>query len=381
MPSESTARRVRGALAVTLLLLALAYATRAQIYDIASGSSGQVGSWLINYGGGFVRRGLFGQLFLWLTPHGSSALWMLLTIQLGCYLLVLGVFLRYLHANDYSWTSIALACGPAALPFIAWDWQGGFRPELLVFTALSLLVLANDATPNPWRANALTYAALAVFTMAVFTWEPSLLSAPAMIYLLLRMRPIQRGRLGDSPEVLIVALVAVSGLVASVAARGDATTIAGVYAALESEGLLSPAFNGSAVESLAWTNETVRQLLQRAFPAAWAFVPLGTLALLPVITNPWSSRNCKWALACAVGILPLFFVAVDYGRFIHLLVMELSLCIVATGRTPDGGLQWRALPTVLYISVWGVPYLDPLAGPYPGWFGGISTLVRAATGQ
>lgn len=380
MGNESTALRMRGAFAVSFLLVAVAYAIRAQYYDIASGSSGQVGSWLINYGGGFVRRGLFGQLFLWLTPHGTSALWILLAFQVGCYLLVLTVFVYFLHANDYSWSSIALACGPAALPFIAWDWQGGFRQELLVFVALSLLVVAARKTEYRPRTAALACTAVAVFTLAVFSWEPSLLSAPAVIYLLLRIYPIRNG-VRDSPGVAIVALVAACGLLASIAARGDAATIDGIYRALDSHGLLSPSFNDSAVVSLGWTNDTTPRLLQQAFPVALGFLPLGALALLPAITNPWSSRNWKWALACVIGILPLFFIAIDYGRFIHLLVMELSLCIMASGKTLDGGLRWTAVPTVIYISMWGVPYLDPLAGPYPWWFGFASTCVRVATGQ
>ncbi len=379
-PSDATARRLRGAFAVSFLAVTMAYAVRAQYYDILSGSSGQVGSWLVNYGGGFVRRGLFGQLFLSVAPHAPAAVWYLFAFQVACYLLVLTVFILYLHENEYRWSAIALACGPAALPFIAWDWQGGFRQELLVFVALSLLVLAQNRTPGRRLTAVLACTALAFFTLAVFSWEPSLLAAPAMIYLLLRVYPI-RNRVWDSPGVPVVAVVAACGLVASVAARGDAGSIDGIYRALDAHGLFSPAFNTSAVESLAWSDATVRQTLRSMFPTALVYLPLTALALLPVLTNPWAARNWKWIAACAPCIVPLFFVAIDYGRFVHLLVMELSLCIVAEGRTLSGGLRWSAIPTVVYVTIWGVPYMDPLAGPYPFWFGLASTLTRIVTGQ
>lgn len=82
--------------------------------DIATGGfTYRVGDWVINYAGGFVRRGLFGELLFAVSPLGQSTLWALTGFQLACYAVVLGYVASFLHRSGYTWSAIALACGPA----------------------------------------------------------------------------------------------------------------------------------------------------------------------------------------------------------------------------------------------------------------------------
>ncbi len=53
----------------------------------------QTSEWLINYGSGFVRRGLFGSLFLFLTPNQPWIVWLLFGFQ---FLLSAAVFIFFI---------------------------------------------------------------------------------------------------------------------------------------------------------------------------------------------------------------------------------------------------------------------------------------------
>jgi hypothetical protein len=108
------------------LLFSFSTAAISLISEAAQGGRGfRFGEWLINYGDGFIRRGLFGEIFLTLTPTGSISIWILCAFLISFYLLVLVYILFLLHKNNFSWPAIALACSPAALPFIGWD-SGAF---------------------------------------------------------------------------------------------------------------------------------------------------------------------------------------------------------------------------------------------------------------
>ena len=142
------------------------------------------GDWLINYAGGFVRRGLFGELFLTLAPVGPPGLWLLFALQVGCYVLVLAYCTQVLTRTRFSWSAIAMVCGPAVLPFIGWDTQGGFRKEILVFVILALLAWSRRNGASRAVAALLIAGSLPLWALSVFSWESTAQLLPAVVYLL-----------------------------------------------------------------------------------------------------------------------------------------------------------------------------------------------------
>ena len=85
----------------------------------------QVSEWFIHYGSGFVRRGLFGSLFLFLTPNQTWIVWLLFGLQ---FLLSAAVFIFFalqLKKRAPNWFLTLLVCCPASICFTGWD-SGAF---------------------------------------------------------------------------------------------------------------------------------------------------------------------------------------------------------------------------------------------------------------
>jgi hypothetical protein len=376
----NAAARNRRAIGLGVLGLSAVLALVSQVQLVAAGGdSFRTVDWQINYAGGFVRRGLFGELLLLLTPGGMATLWVLLVVQVACYVPVYALVVGHLARERWSWSAIALACGPLALPFIGWDVNGGFRKEILAFAALALLAgLRRDpARRARWPLAGL---ALVLWLVAVFSWEPAALMLPAALYLLLARAPGLPGRLpGARALAAAFALVAVVGLALSVATAGDHGQAALVCGSLQASGVPTADPCGGAVATLRDGAAQGMSSVSRAWPGYAGYPALLAAAALPILLSPWLRRHWRWALAAAVATLPLYVIAVDYGRWGHLLFMELLLCLVIGPARDAASRLWNPLAGLLFVGVFGVPNAGPMNENHQWPLGGLlGTVIQIA---
>ena len=386
--AEASRRRntlLRALFSYAVLATAFGVGTSAYASTITTGGEPwMTGDWLINYAGGFVRRALFGELFLGIAPPGASGLWTLLGVQLAFYAVLLAYALQVLHQTRYALSSIALVCGPAALPFVGWDPDGGFRKEIIAFAALALLAWARRSHRRPWMVVVLVLIALPLYVLAVFSWEASALLLPAIAYLLLARGAPHRGL--DTfrwSAATVFAVVAVVGAGLSTLAHGDVAASHAICEHLRAQGYDGPqicgadATAGGAIEAIGWSPDRTRQDLALSFPLYGAYLPYIALALVPVAASRWFRVNWRWALIIAAGVLPLFLVVTDYGRWTHILVIALMLCMTAADPNRAASRIWTPVATVLYVSMWALPHHLAPEGAWP-WLGLARTVVDQA---
>lgn len=111
-----------------VLGLALWLTISAYAAVVASGGGPyQTADWLISYAGGFVRRGLFGAIYLAVFPPGQAGLWVLFALQVLLYAIPIAYAVLWLTRSKYTWLGVALVCGPAAFAFVGWDTNGFVR--------------------------------------------------------------------------------------------------------------------------------------------------------------------------------------------------------------------------------------------------------------
>lgn len=358
---------LRGGFALFILFFAVGRAAVRYVNLVipTGGDPWMVGDWLINYGGGFVRRGLFGELFLALTPPGNGSLWILFALQMACYLVMLSFLVSVLHRTRYSWSSIALVCGPAGLAYIGWvpSIDGAFRKEILALAALALLAWARSPGRGRTGTVTLTAAGLALYVLAVFSWEPSALLVPAVVYLLVGGAGRPDLVLFRRSAAVAVTIVAGFGAVVSVLWHGDVAVANAICDAVRAHDLTGPvicsggaAWNGGAIEAIGWTSYKTAQDLAIAIPPYVGFLPLVLLALVPVAASAWFRRHWGWAVVIVAAVAPLYFIVTDYGRWTHLLVLALTFCITADD--PHGGHSslWNPVGAVAYTALWGMPH-------------------------
>ncbi|MDQ7993315.1 MAG: hypothetical protein AAGC63_06560, partial [Propionicimonas sp.] len=231
---------------------------------LVGGRTYRVGDWLINYADGFVRRGLFGELLFMASPPGLATLLVLAGFQLACYAVVVAYAVGFLHRTGYAWPAIALACGPAALPFIGWDVEGGWRKEIVCFAAIALLGWARRATGDR-LGRALTLTAVAAFALAIFSWEAAVFAVPVMLYLL--RRPDGRPDLTGWPSLALLALGGVGG-VASLLARGDDHAVKEICRTVIAQGLNGDLCDG-AIRMIGQPLPDALEAVAIRFPLYW----------------------------------------------------------------------------------------------------------------
>ena len=101
------------------------------------GDPWQTGDWLINYGGGFVRRGLVGELLHGLAVDGWQLLWLVALVQVGLVLVLFtssGILFWRTSASP-AW--LMLTVSPAFLMFPVLYPFGGLRKELFILATTS----------------------------------------------------------------------------------------------------------------------------------------------------------------------------------------------------------------------------------------------------
>jgi len=363
MPS----RAVRGRQLVALVVLGIALWVGVSGYAaIVAGGGGdhQTADWLISYPGEFLRRGLFGDLLLQLSPPGTATLWILFAIQVALYLPIVGYVLWFLERQSWSWWAIALACSPAGLAFIGWDVRGGFRKEVLGFVALVLLAMARSSASGMVRAAGLVLS-VGFWTLGVFSWESIGFMLPAVLFLLLAGTPMPLGKALAG----IYTGIAVVAMGASVVFHGDTDTPTKLCTAVVNHGLSDSLCTGA----IAWMGRGLTQswqVVQQNLAVHSGYVAMLVLAALPILTSGWLRRWWPWVLAMTLGVAPLFALGIDYGRWVHILFLEIAICMMVAsdaGAKLVDSKQWTALSALLYVCLWGIPHAAPTAANVPGW--------------
>lgn len=348
------------ALGVLALSAALALSFYGSVIALG-GNDHQAGDWLISYPEGFIRRGLFGEILLRVGPSGPALLWLLFAIQVSCYVVVFAYFVRYLIRSHFTWSAIALVCSPAALPFIGWDPLGGFRKEILGFVALVVLAFARTQLHKN-RQLILMGISLAVWSLGVFSWESLALLLPGVGYLLL----VDSALPWRKPVAAAYAAIGAIALTASAIWHGNPHTASALCAATTARGLGPQLCTGA----FAWMGRGLSDSLASVtenLAVHSGYLAIAALACLPIALSPWLRRYWPWALAAFVSILPLFVLGIDYGRWIHIVVVELSICIAAVHHKWVESPLWNPLSTVLFVGLWGVPHAAPTPPAVPGW--------------
>ena len=334
-----------------------------------------VGEWLINYQGGFVRRGLPGEIIFQLASHVSLP--PLLPVQwlsLGSYAALAGLVAHTCRrhcAPALLLSSIAMAA-PLFSGFI-------FRKECtgLSLLALALIILQRTGSSRTglilrWLAvNSL--ACIAILSHESFGFyglgalllhqglvhRPSDARAPTIVSAILSSR---------APVHLLPALIT---FLITLASKGSSSAAIAIHQSWASHSsLLGPSQQllsstpGGAMEAIGWSTLhgiqfqaiVLREVTHGIFwsPAAWLLTIYLCALLMLAFSMPRTGaqttanlfRLCMfWQLTATA---PLYILGWDYGRWIFLWAISTLLCFCLAAEQPThSGTIERSLPNGL----------------------------------
>jgi hypothetical protein len=346
-----------------------------------------VGDWLINYSGGFVRRGLPGAIALFLQKHtGIAPQWHVWWMQCCVFVLLLVCIARL--SRGLRWTPLlaAILLSPVGIGSTMTDPDSGVRKEVLLFAALGIFACVLEFLPPMPRVRkemVLSGSLTFMLIITMLSHEAPVVATPYFVALLIAARY-------DWKSILrICALPAICcgiTLLIVLAHPGNVPIATAICASLGEQMVPwhSPAENVCS-GSIEWLQFPLAQARERFIPYLQAFHSVRFYSILAIPTfapllwayaRLWKSeplRRSLKAIALLVflsmlGMILLCYSAFDWGRWIHMEVMGLTLLLLVLERrnpstpTPPKSpmRRYAAIAAVaLYATAWSLPYALP----------------------
>ena len=347
-PSDTWFKRFLLFLTVVLVYVGLA--------NLKQRKSWAMSDWAINFSGGFIRRGLPGQVARTLGhfTHVSPFLFLLL-MQWCCYGIIFWSIWRLVRGLAWPLWMKLLIYSPATLAFVFWDPTDAFRKEILLFALLGLIIVPlSHRNWTVWHSLAL---ALAVFGV-ILSHEALIIYMPYLFCaLLLGLQNVRKAALGFLPAAAAILAAAFLATTHHGTVDQALTVCRSIGGTDLHEGLCE-----SSIQYLSRDAAYARldvlshlSLLQRL-----SFIPIAALALIPIVfalRHFWGARRgdvlsiAVCALSSWIASIGLFLYAVDWNRWIYIHVMCSMFLLLMLNRNAqrEGTLEtsWRLPQPVL----------------------------------
>ena len=306
-----------------------------QILDRYSsgGDEWQSGDWLINYSDGFTRRGLSGEVILFLARLTGSDLLLILT----CFqLAIIGIFLFNLNAiyqvfwfrlcNSNPRFYMFLLLSPSGLLFLLENPNGNFRKEIIGLTLVVHMCRQQLSTKKLGFRSATTN--LIFYAIAVLCWEPNLVTLP--VFLIYRKR-FNMEKLAYRVFLLLLSVTSCVLFISSFAFHGKSSTSDKICNSLDVSSVLSPKICNGAIQAMSWDFTRFLEGATLSHPLrALGYGLLACLALFP-FRSIFSKEIEVGRLMILQGMLIFSFniLAADTGRSIYsIFIICLSVLVV-----------------------------------------------------
>ena len=332
---------------VSLVYLSVAY--RAIRSTLEPFDSWQTGDWLINYSGGFVRRGLAGTVILGVTPESWSPSLTVSVVQLAFLAIVyVGAIVLFLRTErSPAWIMALLS--PATLLFPLLNPLGGLRKEVLALAVVAIVAVGTTSR----RPLVFGIPALLIFSLAILSHEATVLVLPSIFVLLWARSNSSQVTSADRFLAAAFAAVGIAGFALSLVFRGTPAETKAISDSWSERGLT---WSPGALEALALPTGDAMDKLWSFFPDYWGYLPYLALSVLPLYATRFLPQEWRITGLVAVATLPLFLVAWDYGRWIYLGIMQLLFIALILHDRLKPAMRVPILGVAAFALLWGMGF-------------------------
>ncbi len=337
----------------------------------------EIGDWLINYQGGFIRRGLIGEIFLQVSQIlRINIVLLVLFIQIFFYLIFLAYTCRLAMKSSFSPLNAALIFSPAFILFPVLDPQGGFRKEIILFALLAVLC-CYLVTTDKKIAKGLPILIGLASTIIVLSHE---ILAVYLPYILCASIIYDKGLGANSRKILLSLLPAFAiTFILVLFNKGNQQVVNYICNSLKPN-VPYDCFRSGAIfwigQDMSFAYKYVLEringntLLMYVVLAFLSFLPFCILRFSSQFSGFFENRGMRiWLTICIassfIGSLTLFWIGIDYGRFIYIHVTCLSLLVLMMNRESSDRIQrinfgysiaW--VLSLLFITGWQMMHYD-----------------------
>ena len=322
---------------LTLIIALLILTTWTFVYrTISAGWDGWiVGDWLINYAAGFVRRGITGQLILNLAESTGIELQPLVyALQIGAWCVFSVFYLIQIKNKHISFFYFLLCIFPAFLLFYVNDPVASGRKEILLLALFAVWVFLLD------QQKSLSFTQIVViwisYTVVCLAHELAIFYSPYFLYSLRLKGKVDFKFQTCGAGLLCIAILSLIAILtngSNVRSPEICTRIIALGAATD-----------VCLGIMSWPNQSAAYLINHFFNTFSTYKMLGLILSYLLITIPsflfeFTNSQNKQSMrkrgliisAMFIITLPIFVLATDWGRFIHihfaLLVLAFSISL------------------------------------------------------
>jgi len=309
---------------LVFLILILLYIPLFKYYIFLNNNGGHTfmsADWLINYRFGYINRGLFGTLVLFLFKDSNSILNFLSFGLISTYVTIFYYLAKTFNFLSQSIISYALIFSPATFLFNIYDSQGSFRKEILGILSLFLLI---SATKNNTDKKYIFLSSI-FYTIGIFSHSVNLFFLTTILLIISKKI--------NSKSVFTYLLFLIPTFFNFIFYFLFSNSEQDLYLkreamCLELEYLnLSNLCGYGSFDFLVWDLNAAYLLTQNYTinenrQASYIYILLYVLSILPLLFDKNSLNNLKYYLFVNISFLPLFLIAFDWGRWIYIM----SIC-------------------------------------------------------
>ena len=326
-------------------------------YDIwRGGDVWQTGDWLINYSDGFIRRGFLGAVLYWFSDFGVSLLWLTFGLQIIIYGLMFTLVSKLYKTSERSLFWLLILFSPAFLLFPFYHAAGGFRKEILVLTLFayfSLLYAKSSVT------NSKVIWIIVFYLLAGLSHEVTVFVLPFFIFVLWQCVETSQLKLKYAIWFSVI-FILISFFIISLSYlfKGSVESASVICNSLVHRSLdpnictgaifwLHKDASGSFQHVVDLLNGRSFSVLQYAF---LAFVPIA-------FTSFWNKGTLILLVVSVAFMVPLFILAIDWGRWIYILTFMFYCLLLSSKVTVKLPFQFSYLIFGLfYLTTWSIPH-------------------------
>ena len=312
---------------LVFLILILLYIPIFKYYIFLNNNGGHsfmTADWLINYRFGYINKGLFGTVVLFLFNDSNSILNFLSIGLISIYIAIFYYLTKTLNFMSQNIITYVLIFSPATFLFNIYDPEGSFRKEILGILSIFLLI---SATKNNSSKKYIVMSSI-IYTIGIFSHSVNLFFLTTI--LLIIFKKINQKSVFTYLLFLIPTSINVifhflfSNSEQELYLKRD-------LMCLELEYLnLSNLCEGGTFYFLVWDLNAAYYLTQNFRinenrQASYIYILLYLLSILPLFFDKNSLNNLKYYLFINISFFPLFLIALDWGRWIYIM----SICNLA----------------------------------------------------
>lgn len=343
--------------------------TTGVLYNYCDHHAYKMGDWLINYQGGIIRRGFTGEL--------SHQLYILTGINPGVYIafiefMAYAIFLffsfKILKSQQLLLPYSFLILSPFLFTFQINDLLGGYRKEILYIATIAFTTYI-ASTKEDYKFEKIFYILLLIYPFIVLSHEMLVLFLPYLLAIyVIKLKP-------NIKQIVTVVSLSIPSIIAftiSLQHSGTTAQIEQIIASLASMDYTVD--KGGAISFLNKSSQYGIQMTIASLKENYYFlyiIPLliALLAYVPLINKIRLLFNNKLALllilSSIVGTIPLFAVAVDWGRFIYIHLVSIAFLSLLPITNNTNECYWFCskitkkqiiLFFIIYSMLWHIPH-------------------------